>query len=532
MKNSQRSALDREPVLAKAKAAAEPYDFCIIGGGATGLGTAVDAAARGYRVLLVERGDFAQGTSARSTKLVHGGVRYLQQGNIALVREALRERGRMARNAPHLVKETAFVIPGFNYWQIPFYGLGMKVYDLLAGRLGLSPSRIVGPAEVKRRLPTISDNKLRGGIIYSDGQFDDARMAINLARTAAESGAHMLNYVRCTGLLKERGQVTGVTLCDGETGETFSVHAKSVINATGVFVDHVRSMEDPETEPMVLPSQGVHFVLPRRFLPGNDALMIPKTSDGRVLFAIPWCDHVILGTTDTPVGAITPEPRALPEEIAFLLEHAARYLNCAPRPEDVLSVFAGLRPLVRPPKAKRGGTAAISRDHTITIGPGGLVTITGGKWTSYRKMAADVVEVALRAREQSVPPCCTESLRIHGWTDRPADEPRWRHYGSDAEAIRALGEDEKIHPAFDLTAAEVRWFVREEMARTVEDVLLRRSRCLLFDARRSTEAAPRVARLMAAELGRDPAWEETQVAAYRLTAENYFFPLPGAPSPG
>jgi glycerol-3-phosphate dehydrogenase len=517
--------------MEKVQATSAPYDFCIIGGGATGLGAAVDAAARGYSVLLVERGDFAQGTSARSTKLVHGGVRYLQQGNIALVREALRERGRMARNAPHLVKETAFIIPGFHYWQIPFYGLGMKVYDLLAGRLGLSPSRILNPAEVKRRLPTIAAEKLCGGVVYSDGQFDDARMAINLARTATEAGAHVLNYVRCTGLLKDHGKVSGVSLNDGETGGLFEVRAKSVINATGVFVDDLRSMEDPAGQPMVLPSQGIHFVLPRRFLPGEDALMIPKTSDGRVLFAIPWCDHVILGTTDTPVGEVSAEPRALPEEITFLLEHAARYLSCAPQAEDVLSVFAGLRPLVRPPKAQRGNTATISRDHTITVGPGGMVSITGGKWTSYRKMAADVVEVALQARGQDAPPCGTESLRIHGWTDRPAPEPRLRHYGADAEAIRALGEEEKIHPAFDLTVAEVRWFVREEMARTVEDVLLRRSHCLLFDARQSTAAAPRVAQIMAAELRRDTAWEEAQVIAYRRTAENYFFPLPGETTP-
>jgi len=529
MKNADKPShkvFDRQRMLDATKATTEPFDFCIIGGGATGLGAALDAASRGYSVLLVERGDFAKGTSSRSTKLVHGGVRYLQQGNISLVREALRERGRMARNAPHLVRETFFIIPSFNRWQVPFYGFGMKIYDLLAGKLGLTPSRILGLAEVKRRIPTIALEKLRGGVVYSDGQFDDARMAVNLAQTAAEAGAHVLNYTGCTGLLKENGKVTGVKLCDVETGDTFDVATKSVINATGVFVDDLRRMEDPDCEDMVQPSQGIHFILPKRFLPGEDALMIPKTSDGRVLFAIPWYDHVVLGTTDTPVSKKEVEPRALQEEITFLMEHAAKYLSCAPQPEDVLSVFAGLRPLVKPPSSKKGSTAAISRDHTITVGTAGMITITGGKWTSYRKMAADVIDQALKARGQSGPPCQTESLHIRGWTENPSTDSHLKSYGADADAIRALNENNKIHPAFDLTVAEVKWHVREEMARTVEDVLRRRSHCLLFNARKSIEAAPEVARIMAGELGKDVSWQESQVAAYNNLAKRYFFALP------
>ncbi len=520
--------MDRAVHLNAAKTRQGAYDFCVVGGGASGLGVAVDAAARGFSVLLVERSDFAKGTSSRSTKLVHGGVRYLKQGNISLVREALRERGLMRRNAPHLVRELEFVIPSYSLFNKCFYGVGMKMYDALAGRLGLTPSRLLSTDEVATRIPTVKRAGLKGGVAYCDGQFDDARMAVNLAQTAAELGANVLNYVACVGLLMRGGKVAGVRLEDRETKEVFEVEAKSVINATGVFVDDLRKMEEPACAPMVQPSQGVHLVLPKRFLPGCSALMEPKTADGRVLFAIPWYDSVVLGTTDTPLEKVSEEPRALAEEIEFLMTHAALYMDPCPKPDDVRSVFAGLRPLVRPPSGGKGGTAAISRDHTIAIGRGGLITLTGGKWTSYRKMAEDTVNQALKARGESAPACKTRELRVHGWTLDGIPETNLKPYGADAAAVRALNQPNQIHPAFTLTEGEVRWQVRCEMARTVEDVLFRRSHCLLFDAKKSVEAAPAVARIMAEELGKDEAWQAEQVEQYAAFASGYIFPAQSA----
>ncbi|MDB6140899.1 MAG: FAD-dependent oxidoreductase, partial [Verrucomicrobiaceae bacterium] len=356
--------MQRSTAISALTSQAGPFDIAIVGGGATGLGAAVDAASRGHSVLLVEQSDFAKGTSSRSTKLVHGGVRYLKQGNISLVFEALRERGLLCQNAPHLVHDLAFVIPTYHWWEGPFYGIGLKVYDGLAGRLGLQPSRYLTREDVLRLLPTIETEHLTGGIVYHDGQFDDARLAINLAQTATEHGAVVINHMACTGLLKENGHVSGVKLRDAEDGTEHVVHARCVINATGVFADALRKVDDAAAEPILRPSQGVHLVLPRDFLPGDTAIMIPKTDDGRVLFAVPWHDCVIIGTTDTPVEHAELEPRALPEEIDFLLKHAARYLTRDPLPRDVLSVFAGLRPLVN---ASHGSTASLSRDHHIEV---------------------------------------------------------------------------------------------------------------------------------------------------------------------
>lgn len=527
--------MKRSASLQRVLSADEPFDVVIIGGGASGLGAAVDAAARGHRVALFEQSDFAKATSSRSTKLVHGGVRYLQQGNISLVLEALRERGRLAKNAPHLVHSQAFVIPNYSWWEGPFYGIGMKVYDQLAGKLGLSPSRHLDRDETIERIPTVERDKLLGGVIYHDGQFDDSRLAINLAQTAEALGAAMLNYFRCTGLTKKNGVVSGVEVHDIENDARFTVGARSVINATGVFVDEVRRMDDPKVGRIISVSQGIHIVLPKKFLPGNAAIMIPKTADGRVLFAVPWHDRVVVGTTDTPLDGSSLEPRALEEERDFVMTHACRYLAEDPTADDVLSVFAGLRPLV---KAGDGtDTSALSRDHSITISASGLMTLTGGKWTTYRKMAEDVVDQAETLGALEHRRCETEDLRIHGWTRRGHANPNFRPYGADAlklaqlvEADPALGE--KIHADLPYQKAEVVWHVREEMARTVEDVLARRTRALLLDAAASIEAAPVVAGILAEELGRDQAWINRQVADYTGLAEGYVFSNPasiGAP---
>jgi glycerol-3-phosphate dehydrogenase len=505
--------MNRERLFSQLTAHSGPFDIAIIGGGATGLGAAVDAASRGHSVVLIEQSDFAKGTSSRSTKLVHGGVRYLKQGNVSLVLEALRERGLLVRNAPHLVHSLPFIIPSYHWWEGPFYGIGMKVYDTLAGQLGLQPSRILSRDEIIALLPTLETDGLTGGVVYHDGQFDDARLAIHLARTAVDHGAIVLNHTRCSGLMKENGHIIGVQAECVESGHQFEIRARSVINATGVFVDAVRHMDDPKSETIVAPSQGVHLVLPREFLPGDSAIMIPKTDDGRVLFAVPWHGRVIIGTTDTPVHHATLEPRALPDEIAFLMQHAARYLTRDPLPSDVLSIYAGLRPLVAMKKGE--ATAALSRDHTILVADSGLITITGGKWTTYRRMAEDVIDHAEMLGGFGMRHCITPGLMIHGSaTVLPPHDPL-AVYGSDAAEIRTLAAHQpewagKVHPRLDLTCAEVIFHTRHEMARTVGDVLARRSRSLLLDAQSALSAAPRVGALMATELNWDPekTWHE------------------------
>lgn len=519
--------MQRTSALDRAQNAAQPFDIVVIGGGASGLGAALDAAARGHRVALFEQSDFAKGTSSRSTKLVHGGVRYLQQGNIPLVRKALHERGCLSRNAPHLVHSQAFVIPNYSWWEGPFYGIGMKVYDQLAGELGLAPSRHLSRDETLAAIPTIEREHLLGGVIYHDGQFDDARLAIHLAMTAEAHGATVLNYCRCTGLIKERGKVAGARILDLESGDAFEVRAKTVINATGVFVDELRTMDDAQAKAVIAVSQGVHLVLPREFLPGDAAIMVPKTADGRVLFAVPWHDHVIVGTTDTPLDHHELEPRALPEEIGFILKHAGKYLTKDPLPQDVLSVFAGLRPLVK--SADSTSTMALSRDHSILVSASGLITLTGGKWTTYRKMAQDVIDRAEAIGGLQQPGCPTENLKIHGWTRDKPTQANLGVYGSDAEGILAIIRHSpqlaaKLHPALPYQAAEVVWHAREEMARSVEDVLARRTRALFLNARASIEAAPAVASILAREICREQAWIEGQLHDYRRLAAGYCWP--------
>lgn len=516
--------MNRDLLFSKMRAHTGPFDIAIIGGGATGLGAAVDAASRGHSVVLIEQSDFAKGTSSRSTKLVHGGVRYLKQGNVSLVLEALRERGLMCRNAPHLVHSLPFIIPSYHWWEGPFYGIGLKVYDALAGQLGLAPSRFLSREEIMQCLPTLETEGLDGGIQYHDGQFDDARLAIHLARTAVNHGGIVLNHTRCSGLMKKKGHIIGVKAECVETGAQHEIRAHCIINATGVFVDEVRRMDDAAAGPIVTPSQGMHLVLPREFLPGNSAIMIPKTDDGRVLFAVPWHGCVIVGTTDTPVQSASLEPRPLPDEIEFLMTHAARYLTRDPRPCDVLSMFAGLRPLVSSKDA--GSTAALSRDHTILVADSGLITVTGGKWTTYRRMAEDVIDHAEMIGGIGVRRCITHDLMIHGSaTVLDASDPL-AVYGSDAAPIRDLMQGdpasaEKVHPLLQLTSAEVIFHARHEMARTIGDVLARRSRSLLLNAQASMSAAPRVGELLAAELGWDAAKTSHEIDRFQKLAASY-----------
>lgn len=523
--------MNRESALDRLRAGDEVFDILIVGGGASGLGAAVDAAARGYRVALIEQADFAKGTSSRSTKLVHGGVRYLKQGNISLVMSALRERGLLQRNAPHLAHPLAFVIPNYSWCDGLMYGVGMAFYDRLAGKLSFGRSQRLSRDETVRHLPTVETNGLKNGELYYDGQFDDARLAINLAETAVEKGAVLANYCACVGLRKENGRIAGVLARDIESGADFSIGAKVVINATGVFVDAVRQFDVPGAKPLVAVSQGVHLTLPKHFLPGTSALMIPKTADGRVLFAIPWHDRLVVGTTDTPGVQPSLEPRAHDDEIAFILDHARKYLVQDPAESDVLSVFTGLRPLVS--RGGGGNTAALSRDHTIDVSASRLITLTGGKWTTYRKMAEDVINHAERIGGLGHRPCPTPELRVHGASATLSAPVGLAVYGSDGPKIVALGASEgrlntPVHPAFSIRQAEVVWHARHEMARTVEDVLARRTRALVLDARASIAAAPAVAQILARELQRDELWAEAQVTAYTDVARGWL--LAGASS--
>jgi glycerol-3-phosphate dehydrogenase len=527
----------------------QQWDFCIIGGGATGLGVAVDAASRGFSTLLLEQYDFAKGTSSRATKLVHGGVRYLQQGNIKLVTEALHERGILRRNAPHLVKDQSFIVPNYKWWEGPYYGLGLKVYDWMAGELGLGKSRWLSREETLEEAPTLEAEGLRGGVLYHDGQFDDARLAINLAQTAASEGAVLLNYCRVDGLLKKErvgggaerggsgvqgGSISGVRMTDLHTGNTYEIAARVVINATGVFTDSILQMDDPGSETVIAPSQGVHLILDKDFLPGRAAILVPHTDDGRVLFAVPWHDRIIVGTTDTPVSHATIEPRALPEEIEFILQQIGRYLRKVPTRADIRSVFAGLRPLVKSSSKK---TAELARDHLILVADSGLITITGGKWTTYRRMAEDTVNTAIQRAGLPERACVTASLPIHGSPGRApggtvSDDSRGgetealHYYGTDADAILALAGTNpdwggRLHPRLPYIQAEIIWAAREELCMTVEDALSRRTRSLLLDARAAIECAPMVAGLLATELGHDLAWQLAQITAFSELAKGY-----------
>ncbi|MBU3737477.1 MAG: glycerol-3-phosphate dehydrogenase/oxidase [Rhodoferax sp.] len=504
------------------------YDLAVVGGGATGLGVALDAAARGLSVVLLESHDFAQGTSSRATKLVHGGVRYLAQGKISLVREALRERAALLANAPHLAQPLPFVLPCYRAWELPFYGIGLRVYDLLAGRRNLGASAWLGPRAARAALPQVRAQGLVGAIRYWDGQFDDARLALALARTAARQGALLINHMRVLDLRHGNGRVDGLLCEDAISGQRLEVRAGCVVNATGVWVDALWRRDrpaDPAGEPdpaaLVSPSQGVHLVVDRSFLGGDSALMVPRTQDGRVLFAVPWLGHLVLGTTDTPSQELAREPCPLAAEIDFILGEAARYLQRAPTRADVRSVWVGLRPLVRPASGAGQRTQALSREHTVLVGSGGLVTVTGGKWTTYRAMAEDVLRTCMREGLLPERPAgVTQRLRLLGSCNSMgsarsmAAPPGWEAYGDEVEAVRCLpGADTELAPG--LTEAMVRFAARHEYALRVDDVLARRSRWLFLDAARAVRAAPRVAEILRQETGIDPGLADFQALAQR-----------------
>lgn len=518
---------NREDIIARLRNSDAPWDVLVIGGGASGLGAAVEAASRGYHTLLVERVDFAKGTSSRSTKLAHGGVRYLQQMNVALVLDALKERGHMLRNAPHLVHDLSFVVPAYDYLSLPYYGLGLKVYERLSGKFSLGKSRLLSRAETLKNLPTISSEGLRGGIIYHDGQFDDARYAISLMRTLQDLGGIAVNYLEATQILHRRGKSVGIKALDRETGESFDIEAKVVINATGAYAEKILSMDHSLNGSVLALSQGTHFVLPASFLQSTTAMMVPRTDDGRVLFAIPWHGATIVGTTDEPVNCASDDPQPMDREKNFLLEHIARYFGRRPEPAEILSMWSGQRPLFREHGKK---TSQVSRDHKILVSASGMITMTGGKWTTYRRMGQDAINRAVDLRLLPKTASRTIDLKLHGWLASPLSEMSESEvvYGSDFPALQALATkdrelDQMIHPRLPYRFREVAWAARHELARTTEDVLARRTHALLLDARAAMEAAPAVANLLGKELKRDAAWIRRDLERFFSIAKSFVY---------
>jgi glycerol-3-phosphate dehydrogenase len=503
----------------------QTWDIIVIGGGATGLGIALDSVSRGYSTLLLERSDFASATSSRSTKLVHGGVRYMAQGDLLLVMEALRERGIMLRNAPHLTSNQEFVIPVYTISDVILYTVGLKFYDLLAGRLSLGRSYFIGREKTLKRIPALVPAKLKGGVVYHDGQFDDSRMALALAEACAARGGVLLNYFEVTGFIKNADQrISGVQAVDTISGEQLRMKGKLVINAAGVFADSIHKLDNPGSKATIKPSQGVHIVLDRSFLDSDSAIMIPKTDDGRVLFAIPWHDRVVVGTTDTPLELISREPKALDSEINFILDTAGRYLSVPPHRKDVLSIFAGLRPLAADPDNPHA-TKEVSRRHKISFADSGLLTIIGGKWTTYRRMAEETIDSAIRAGVLEKRSCVTRDLKLTKASSR-INGSRLRIYGERASEIEELNKKdpsaaEPLHPALPYSKAEIIWICRNEMPVTLEDLLARRTRALFLDARASSAIAPLAAKIMAGEMDHGADWEEEQVRIFRELAENY-----------
>jgi glycerol-3-phosphate dehydrogenase len=517
--------MKRNEMIDKIGKNTEEYDFIIIGGGATGIGIALEASARGYSVVLLEKSDFTKSTSSKSTKLVHGGVRYLAQGDVGLVREAVVERGLLNQNAPHLVKNQSFIIPTHGLFDEIQYTVGLTMYDLLAGKLSLGRSKRISKSKTLKRISTINPSKISAGVEYHDGQFDDTRLAINTLQSAVKLGAIVINYCSVTGLLKDNeGKVSGVKFFDEEGRNEFEIKGKQVVNATGVFADDVLLMDSPDAEKTIAPSQGVHLVLDKSFLPDNDAIMIPKTDDGRVLFLVPWHNRVVVGTTDTPIEKESLEPIALEEEINFILNTAARYLTKAPKRSDVLSVFAGLRPLAAS-KGKGKKTKEISRSHKIFESESGLLTMVGGKWTTYRKMGEDLVDKTESKNGWGHIETKTKHLKIHGYKENVDHNNPLYFYGSDESDILNMASEgdmgKSVSVSLKVINAQVVWAVKYEMARTVEDFLARRTRCQLLDARESIKMAPQVAKVMATELGEDEAWQAKQVEDYKQVTMNY-----------
>ena len=496
----------------------EVWDVLVIGGGASGLGVALDACSRGLHVLLIEQCDFGKGTSSRSTKLVHGGVRYLKNGQLSMVIEALRERGIMLKNAPHLVRNMSFVIPTYDWWTTPFYGIGLKIYDLMAGKLGLGPSEMLTKAETIDRIPNVNQEGLNGGIIYHDGQFDDARMAISLAHTVNQHNGTVLNYMKFDSFIHKKNEVIGIHASDVLQSKSYAIKAKSIVNATGVFAEDIMKLDDPSSKIRIKPSQGIHIVLDKSFLQSENAIMVPNTTDGRVLFAVPWKEVVVVGTTDIEIQDISIEPKATNEEIDFILKNAEMYMTRKPKRSDIKSVFAGLRPLI---SKEDKPSKDLSRKHTVFQSTSGVIHLLGGKWTTYRQMGKDTMDQIVSSLQLTNKQSQTEKLRIFGYKEGTDWNDSLHVYGSEKAAVASMGSLEPLTDTLPITEAQVIYAVKMEMAQTLEDVLSRRTRCLLIDAKESIRIAPHIAKIMARELNFGENWQEQQIKLFLDLASNY-----------
>ena len=513
--------MNRTDQINAIKTAKEPWDIVIIGGGASGLGAALDGASRGHKTLLLEKSDFAKGTSSKSTKLIHGGVRYLKQGNIRLVFQALRERGILLKNAPHLVHKMSFIIPVYSWWRLLFYGFGLILYDLLAGKKRIESTVLLSRKKTRTLLPNLNDNHLVGGIAYWDAQFNDTRLAISLARSAVSLGATVINYCSVSSIVKVKGRVCGVIAKDNVSGKEYKIDAKVVLNATGVFSNQIQQMDQPDIKSNIVPSQGTHIVLDQKFMLGNHAVLVPQTFDGRVLFSIPWHDKLLVGTTDYLVDSIEDNPTPMSEEIDYILKTIGEYLKKQPSRKDILSVFSGLRPLVA---KKNDKTKDISRNHSIVVSQSGLVSITGGKWTTYRKMAEDAIDIVQSVGEIENRRSKSAEIKLDGFDSSITNENPLRIYGCFSEDILTIDSstgNRSLGKNFYLSKNQILWGIREEMAIRLEDILARRSRCLFIDAKETIEIAPKVAKIMAEELAYGQEWVQKELREFKQVAEKY-----------
>ena len=470
------------------------FDFIVIGGGASGLGCALDVSSRGYSVVLLEKFDFCKGTSSRSTKLIHGGVRYLEKGQISLVYEALKERDILIKNAPHLVKQVGFLIPVYNYFLKFYYFFGLKIYDFISGNLSFEKSRTVNRESAIKLVPNVEKQKLKGGVVYFDGQFDDSRLGIDIALTSEINNAVLINYMSVESLIKENGKIKGVIAHDSVNNSNFSINSDNVINATGVFSRSIMELDSNKLKTVIRPSQGVHLVVDKCFLNGNFGILVPKTSDGRVLFAVPWQDHVIIGTTDTVVDNPSFNPESTKEEIDFILENVKNYLELYPKRDNIKSVFVGLRPLVA--NNSNSKSKDLSRKHKIIVSKSGMVSVIGGKWTTYRRMAENVIDLALKKTKLPFVKSKTSDLKIkNGLIDIDFSK-------------ESLSDD------FFLSKEMIIHYVKNEMALNLDDIMSRRSRCLFLNTKESIRIAPMVAKIMSNELSKDKDWIDKQLKSF------------------
>ncbi len=499
------------------------YDIIIIGGGATGSGIALDASYRGFKTLLLEKNDFSEGTSSRSTKLVHGGVRYLEAAfkkldinQFNLVKEGLKERSRLLKNAPHLCSRLTLVTPMYKLWELPYMFAGLTMYDLISGKRGLGRSSIVFKNKMISDFPSIKKKGLVGGVKYYDGSFNDARLNISLLQSAKKYNCDCKNYHEVNGFIYKDKKISGLRVKDSINDKEFEVHAPIIINATGAFSDEVRLLDDKNTKKLLDISSGIHIVLDKKYLPSKEGLMIPKTQDGRVLFILPWMGKCLVGTTDEPTK-LSGHPEVAEKDIEYILKHLEIYFDLKIDKKEILSSWSGIRPLVA--VDKNASTSSIVREHLIVKSNSGLVSIIGGKWTTYRKMAEEVVDYVISEYDLEKKECGTKKLKLVGSENftkelkvDSLDEETSKHlicmYGDKADEVpKCVSKIKKLHPRYSYINAEVVYSIREEFVKKPIDFLVRRSNIALIDIEVAKEMLDTVLDIMQKELN----WDDEKV---------------------